>query len=271
MLENCHNRPSWWSPGPTSATTCDSNMWRSGGDIGNGFGGALSEAHQWFGKNNLSVQHPWGAVPISRPGCWGYPDMMEIGNFCKDGPGKNQQCYNEEESHFGLWCIMSSPLVLGFNMSNQDQMGRVWPIITNKEAIAVDHAWAGMPGTLYSTLQNGTVEIWAKALPERQVAFLVLNTAVVAEEGGAGGGGGGGGGSGGAGGGGGSGGTTTIKLSLADDLPGKPDAATPTVRDVWNYKDVATQDGEISITLATHQSFFGVVGNVTDEHWWRTT
>eukprot|EP00729_Bicosta_minor_P015037 gene15037-6128_t len=228
MLENCHNRPSWWSPGPTSATTCDSNMWRSGGDIGNGFGGALSEAHQWFGKNNLSVQHPWGAVPISRPGCWGYPDMMEIGNFCKDGPGKNQQCYNEEESHFGLWCIMSSPLVLGFNMSNQDQMGRVWPIITNKEAIAVDHAWAGMPGTLYSTLQNGTVEIWAKALPERQ-------------------------------------------LSLADDLPGKPDAATPTVRDVWNYKDVATQDGEISITLATHQSFFGVVGNVTDEHWWRTT
>ena len=46
MLENCHNAPSWWSPGPDAATTCDSNMWRSGGDIGNGFGGAYSEAHQ---------------------------------------------------------------------------------------------------------------------------------------------------------------------------------------------------------------------------------
>jgi hypothetical protein len=36
-------------------------MWRSGGDIGNGFGGALSEAHQWFAKNNLSVS----SVPVA--------------------------------------------------------------------------------------------------------------------------------------------------------------------------------------------------------------
>ena len=27
-----------------------------------------------------------------------------------------------------------------------------WQVITNSEAIAIDHAWAGMPGTLYSTL-----------------------------------------------------------------------------------------------------------------------
>ena len=76
MLENCHNAPSWWSPGPDAATVCDSNMWRSGGDIGNGFSGALSEAHQWFQKNNLSATHPWGAKPISRPGCWGYPECV---------------------------------------------------------------------------------------------------------------------------------------------------------------------------------------------------
>jgi hypothetical protein len=98
MLENCHNAPSWWSPQADAATgmkprvilttvicftqviaadisrlcaaVCDSNMWRSGGDIGNGFGGAHGEAQQWFGKNNLSDAHPWGAAPISRPGCW---------------------------------------------------------------------------------------------------------------------------------------------------------------------------------------------------------
>jgi hypothetical protein len=43
MMENCHNAPSWWSPGADAATTCDSNMWRSGGDIGNGFGTCKSE------------------------------------------------------------------------------------------------------------------------------------------------------------------------------------------------------------------------------------
>ena len=58
-------------PVPTLSLTAISQMWRSGGDIGNGFGGAYSEAHQWFGKNNLSTAHPWGLAPISRPGCWG--------------------------------------------------------------------------------------------------------------------------------------------------------------------------------------------------------
>jgi hypothetical protein len=38
--------------------------------------------------------------------------MMEIGNFCSDPPGANPQCEDEERAHFGLWCIMSSPLVL---------------------------------------------------------------------------------------------------------------------------------------------------------------
>ena len=70
MLENCHNRPSWWSPGPTSATVCDSNMWRSGGDIGASFEGALNEAHATIRDNNVSASNPWGPLPLSRPGCW---------------------------------------------------------------------------------------------------------------------------------------------------------------------------------------------------------
>ena len=73
MLENCHNRPSWWSPGPTSATVCDSNMWRSGGDINPSFGGVLAEAHATIKDNNVSASNPWGPLPLSRPGCWGYP------------------------------------------------------------------------------------------------------------------------------------------------------------------------------------------------------
>ena len=72
MSENCHNRPSWWSPGPTSADVCDSNMWRSGGDIGNGFGGALSELHQGMRFEQINASNPWGAKPLSRKGCWAY-------------------------------------------------------------------------------------------------------------------------------------------------------------------------------------------------------
>lgn len=232
MMENCHNAPSWWSPGADAATTCDSNMWRSGGDIGNGFGGALSEAHQWFAKNNISASHPWGEVPISRPGCWGYPDMMEIGNFCKDPLGKNKQCEDEERAHFGLWCIVSSPLVLGFNMSNDDQMGRVWPTITNQEAIAIDHAWAGSPGMLHKTLLNHTVEIWAKPLPNHEIAILFLNTVV---------------------------GNVTVEISIADDVPGQP--AGGTYRDVWAKQDVSIAAGKITMELTAHDNVLAVLSN----------
>ena len=55
-------------------------------------------------------------------------------------------------------------------MSNKADMDRVWPIITNRDAIAVDHAWAGNPGMLYKTLHNETVEVWAKPLPQHKVS-----------------------------------------------------------------------------------------------------
>ena len=168
--------------------------------------------------------------------------MMEIGNFCNDGPGKNQLCFEEERSHFGLWCIVSSPLVLGFNMSNPEQMGRVWPVITNREAVAIDHAWAGMPGTLYKTLHNSTVEVWAKALPQNKVAILVLNTAVVK-------------------------GSTAVSLSLVNgDLPGNPQGTI--MRDVWNHQDVPIAGGVLTFSLSTHDSVLAVLDNVTDARWW---
>lgn len=125
---------------------------------------------------------------------------------------------------------MSSPLVLGFNMSNAKQMDRVWPIITNKEAIAIDHAWSGSPGMLYKTLQNNTVEIWAKPLPGQKVAILVLNARTA---------------------------QTTVTVSVAEDVPGQPKGTM--MRDVWNHKDVAIVGGEIPLTLNAHDSTFAIL------------
>ena len=163
--------------------------------------------------------------------------MMEIGNFCKDPPGKNPQCEDEERAHMGLWCMMSSPLVLGFNMSNKDDMDRVWPTITNREAIAVDHAWAGSPGGLHKTLsstENSTdnaIEVWAKPLPQNQVAILVLNTGV---------------------------GNVSVSVSLADDVPGGVGQA-QSYRSVWDHKDVAIAGGKMALSLPPHGNVFAVL------------
>jgi hypothetical protein len=42
--------------------------------------------------------------------------------------------FSPPEVHFGGWCIVSSPLILAFNMSDVTRRELVWDIITNKEA-----------------------------------------------------------------------------------------------------------------------------------------
>ena len=109
---------------------------------------------------------------------------------------------------------------------------RVWPIITNTEAIAIDHAWAGSPGTLHKTLQNGRVEIWAKPLGANGVAIMVLNVGTE---------------------------NATVAVSLADDVPGAPTSAT-SYRDVWEHRDADVGTGGIiSVRLDVHDSLLAVI------------
>jgi len=83
-----------------------------------------------------------GDIPLSRPGTWAYPDMMEVGRM---------PTVQMDRTHFGAWVITSSPLILGYDLNNQAVNDRVWPFVANKEAIAINQAWAGHPGKQVQT------------------------------------------------------------------------------------------------------------------------
>jgi len=118
-------------------------------------------------------------------------------------------------------------------MSDSVIMDRVWPTIANREAIAVDHAWAGSPGMLYKTLMNDTVEVWAKPLPKEAVAVLILNTGLD---------------------------NITLSLSLADDLP--PNAAgAASYRSIWKHEDVPIAGGKIEMEMTAHDNVFAVLNH----------
>lgn len=82
-----------------------------------------------------------------------YPDMLEAGNFgCPTGksctaPGPPV----EDRSQFAMWAIVSSPLVLSFDVTSKPTLDRVWPILSNTEVIAVNQHWSGSPGQLLLT------------------------------------------------------------------------------------------------------------------------
>lgn len=73
-----------------------------------------------------------------------YADMLETGRIMVDG--KLHVPWNR--AHFGAWCVVSAPLILGMDLTKQDAVAAVIDVIANEEAIAVNQAWAGHPGGL---------------------------------------------------------------------------------------------------------------------------
>jgi len=95
-------------------------------------------------------------------GYWNDPDMLVT--------GKQGLTTDEQRAHFALWCIASSPLLMGNdprNMSSEEK-----EIILNKQAIAINQDPTEQGRRIKV---DGTSEIWAKKLKNGEVAVLLLN------------------------------------------------------------------------------------------------
>lgn len=138
---------------------CYGNFFRTGHDIAPDFALIMEHLHE-----TIPYQKD---PPISRPGCWAHPDMLEVGNAPLN--------YTQSRTHFGAWCIVSAPLDLSFDITDNALMDSMWDIISNKEAIAINQAWAGHPGR--RVLGGANYEVWAKKLDDGAQAVLVLNNA----------------------------------------------------------------------------------------------
>ena len=198
-------------------------MYRSSTDIRPVFGSIL---------NNLETIPPLAAANLSRPGCWAYPDMLECG-ITNTQSAEPPLSFVESRTHFGAWAIVSSPLVLGMNLSDSVTMDAVWPIISNTEAIAINQEYAGFSGTRFYEspeltffspcgwwLPNCTyasIMHWYKPLPNGDTAVLLMNN-----------------------------GDTPATLTLEwDTVPGllSPQGTTVGVRDVWNHENLGDMAG----------------------------
>lgn len=146
LVENCHwGNPAvpYYKPNRTLPPSegCPWNYYRSSGDIGPSYGSVL---------HNLGTVETFRAQNLSYPGCWAYPDMMQVGvTVGKDGGGEMALTAAETRSHFASWCIVSSPLVLSHDVNDEAVTDAVWDVISNREAIAVNQAYAGDSGGVY--------------------------------------------------------------------------------------------------------------------------
>lgn len=156
-IENCNNGPR--PTIPVAEGGCPFyHQYRTSGDIRNTYS-------RWI--DNAQTVAPYATTGLSGPTCWAYPDMLMIG-VQGETPDEKHQGYGpwqnftqpsiiEQRTHFGLWCVLSSPLTLSLDFRNTTAVDSVWHIITNTHAIDVNQAWAGTQGTVFASAEEQCV------------------------------------------------------------------------------------------------------------------
>jgi len=194
----------WQFPGTWVTTLSDS--WRMSNDI-NFTPGSKAK---WRSVIGIINQNKYLAQYAS-PGHYNDMDMLEVGR------GMN---FEEDKSHFTMWCILSSPLALGCDMTKMS--GETKTILTNKEIIALNQDMAGLQAHLI--YENDSVQIWAKNMKDRQskeFAVAMLNLSAR---------------------------PAVLSVRWKDlNIVGKA-----TVRDLWSHADLGSVDSVFSATVQGH-------------------
>lgn len=148
----------WAFPGTWACEIADS--WRTTEDIYLG----------WESVKGIINQSLYLSAYTS-PGHYNDMDMLEVGRGLTD---------EEDKTHFGMWCMMSSPLLIGCDLN--DIKGNALKLMQNKELIAVDQDPLGLQAYVVKR-ENGTYvlvkDVEEKYGTKRVVAFYNPTDAAV--------------------------------------------------------------------------------------------
>lgn len=99
------------------------------------------------------------------PGHWNDPDMLEVGN--------GKLTYEENKTHFSLWCMMAAPLILGNDIRKLPDEKRTLEIISNRDMIAINQDKLGMQCTRYK--KTSSFDFLVKKLENNKIAVCIYN------------------------------------------------------------------------------------------------
>ena len=183
------------------------NCWRTTGDIND----------SWGSLSGIGFSQD-GHEKYAGPGHWNDPDMLVVG---KVGWGPHlhptRLTPNEQYTHITLWSLLSSPLLIGCDMTQLDDFTR--GLLTNDEVIDVNQDSLGKPAGRVA--KDGQLEVWARDLEDGSKAVGLFNRGEFEKP---------------------------VTVKWADlKITGKH-----AVRDLWRQKDVGTADAEYTAPVPRH-------------------
>jgi alpha-galactosidase len=191
-------------------------VWRTTGDI--------VDTWDSVSRNGFS-QDRWAAY--TGPGHWSDPDMLVLG-YVGWGPDLHvtRLTPDEQYSHMSLWCLLSSPLLLGCDVARLDDF--TLSLLTNDEVLAINQDSLGKQATQFSNIDGKVV--YAKTLEDGSIAVGLFNRGETET-------------------------VVSVKWGPWGNLPTSEVGTTFRVRDLWRQRDL----GEFKDSFETKVASHGVV------------
>ena len=183
------------------------NLWRTTEDI----------TDTWESMREIGFNQVENA-PFAGPGHWNDPDMLVIG-WVGWGPNLHptRLTPDEQYTHISLWCMLSSPLLIGCDLERLDDFSL--NLLANDEVLAVNQDPLGKQAVPIIKKEN--IQVWVKELADKDIAVGIFNLGP---------------------------GTETWKLDLGQlGLIGRL-----VVRDLWRQKNLESKNELVDFLIPSH-------------------
>ena len=132
------------------------HMWRTTHDIND----------SWERIKELYIQNK-AIIPYNAPSCFGDMDMLVVGMHGKGLAGLKGCTKAEYCTHFSIWSMLNSPLMIGCDIRAMDDDTK--EILMNKDVIAINQDELGAQPYEYGC------DTWVKHLDNGDIAILMVN------------------------------------------------------------------------------------------------
>ncbi|HXB45620.1 MAG TPA: hypothetical protein VNV85_16250, partial [Puia sp.] len=137
------------------------NSWRTTGDIND----------SWASMSAIGFSQDTPAG-YARPGHFNDPDMLVVGKVGWGPSLHNTRLSPDEQyAHISLWCLLSSPLLIGCDMSQLDDF--TLSLLTNDEVLAIDQDALGKSAR--KVFEKDKIQVWVKDLSDGTKAIGIFN------------------------------------------------------------------------------------------------
>jgi len=150
------------------------DVWTWGADpsIGGNCWRTTDDIQDNWGSMHAIYEDQAGHEKYAGPGHWNDPDMLMVGVVGFGNTHPTHLRPNEQITHISMWCLLSSPLLIGCDMTKLDQF--TLALLSNDEALDINQDPLGKPAGLISN-EIGIGQVWARPLFDGTHAVGLVN------------------------------------------------------------------------------------------------